>query len=186
MLAAVAFTVLTVAMIVGPIMMLRPSPRQKQITQLRSLAAQRGLRVQMLDNPVKSAPSTRPGAKAKAVAAYCMQLQIDADSPLNEQRWMLVRAPFAHDIHLGKIWDWANPSDTAPIAEEPLLAYLQQLPETVLALRQDGKGLSLLWSEAVPPGKTLEQAFDTLQRHLTKLAELLYAAVQTVPHSGGN
>lgn len=177
MFLAVIFAVLALAMIVGPLMMLRPSPRQAQLIKLRGIAADRGLRVQMLDNPTARVESDAASSKPEMVAAYGMQLQADADSPLGALRWMLARTAFSHGIHLGGVWDWSVKEKTAPIEEETLLAFLQNLPKSVLAVRQDGDAISILWSERVPQGETLEQAFETLYQSLLQLRALLHASV---------
>ncbi|MBX2857235.1 MAG: hypothetical protein KTR17_01115 [Cellvibrionaceae bacterium] len=178
MLVAGIFVVLAVAMIVGPLMMLRPSPRQTQLIKLRRLAVDKGLRVQMLDRPVAGGESLSTQSKPEMVAAYCMQLQMASDSPLSDWRWMLVRTAFAHDIHLGGVWDWSEKQQAPAIDQQSLLVFLQSLPESVLAVRQDGEGIAVLWSERVPREQSPEQAVEVLNRALLQLAALLQAAAK--------
>ena len=80
---------LAFAMMVGPILLVQPSRRDRKVAGMRAKASQLGLRVSLQklgeDN----------------LAVYELPWSRTDQRPLMGVEWMLERKPYAHDIHLG-------------------------------------------------------------------------------------
>lgn len=102
---------LAVAMVVGPIMLLRPSSRDRRLTALRQSATQMGLSVRMASYELQG--------KTHPIAVY----QLNSDLPAHTRGWLLLKRGYDHDLHFYREWDWQPLSvrqrapDPAPVAQ---------------------------------------------------------------------
>ena len=141
----------TVALVVGPIMLMRPTAGQQKLARLRSRALELDLRVHMMPLP-ESVEGRRQ------CAAYCLPWSTDDG---DAAPWLLVRGQYDHDIHFSGHWQWSD-DQTAPQRWHGLLMpRLAELPESVVAVGNGPQGLCVYWRERGP------------ERQLERLAEWL-------------
>src|SRR6478752_5483602 len=126
---SVGFVVLIIVvliLIIGPVMMLRPDPIQKNKETLRMKAREKGIHFSMRNLPQQNTDHEKPDP----VPVYFF-------APIKPQftnDWMLLRATYEHDIHFLKVWAWQNDTQ-ATVAEQAILKqYLPQLPDSVRAV----------------------------------------------------
>ncbi|MDO3386397.1 hypothetical protein QWI17_11160 [Gilvimarinus sp. SDUM040013] len=151
----VIILLLVVAMVVGPVAMLRPSPAQKKRDALRLRARQLGVAVH-LRLPPSAATATE---KASHMAAYCIHHK-------GVGCWQLVRASFAHEIHLNEWWQFqaAKPGQAV---RNFLSQTIDELPRGVVAVTAQGQEVAVYWKEWGEAGNV-----DQLTGFLQKLAQV--------------
>jgi hypothetical protein len=134
--SVVIILLLVFAMMVGPIMMLKPSRRQQQLAKLRQEAAQLGLSVEL---------ETLAG---RSLAAYTMAWPREAQQKFSGEGWALDKLAYEHGIHFDGRWQWRD-SRTAPAAlHDGLREALRSLPASVQAVEATQIGLRSVWTEA--------------------------------------
>ncbi|GAA5317228.1 MAG: hypothetical protein AseanaTS_24320 [Candidatus Pelagadaptatus aseana] len=130
------------ALILGPIMLMQPTPAQRRETRLRNAALKRGLRVHY--QPIPKGSDHNSGSRKQAVT-YCL--------PWHEQDdirnvWVLIKKSFVHDLHVFGDWDWLQSPSHMP---EGFVTELEQgvncLPGNVYALCSGPQGLCCFWNE---------------------------------------
>src|SRR6188768_2123725 len=126
---SVGFIVLIIVvliLIIGPVMMLRPDPTQKNKEALRLQARAKGIHFSMRNLPQQATEQEKPAP----VPVYFF-------APVKPQftnDWLLLRASYEHDIHFLGVWAWQNDIQ-ATVAEQAILKqYLPQLPDSVRAV----------------------------------------------------
>lgn len=160
--AAILLILGAVALVLGPVMMFRPSPRDRQLAALRGHANRQGIRVALAAGGI---------AELKGSARYAMPW---AHKLLKAQRWSLVRKSYQHGLHLAGYWAWQG--DAAPAPLIPLLeGFVARLPDSVVALSAGPEGLSVNWRE--------QGGLAVLQSLLSDLAELQQQLHQTESRS---
>lgn len=131
--------VLAVALVVGPAMMIRPSPAQKNQTRLRAIALGKGIRITVRNLPQQSAESEKPAP----VSVYFI-------APANHQLdddWFLLRTSYTHDIHFLDSWAWQGNLRATAAEQAVLKKYLPLLPESVRGVSVGSKGVCVYWQE---------------------------------------
>lgn len=131
----VIVVLLVVAMIVGPLAMMRPTPAQKRRDSLRLAARELGLGVGFKRLPARATDTAEP----ESVPVYSLQVK-------GGSHWLLVRSDYAHEMHLLQWWQPVG----AP-APEAVTAYLREflpkLPSDVAALGGQSSQLQVFWKE---------------------------------------
>lgn len=150
-----------VAMVVGPVMLLQPSPQDRRQAQLRARARDLGLVVRLETLPVQATDLGAP----ERLPVYRLPAQ-PSGAGSQCQPWQLVRAVYSHETHFLGDWRWQGQGRPENGVLETLERYLPSLPESVLALGGDRRGWYLVWTEE--GGVTL----------LERLAEQLQAIKQ--------
>jgi len=131
----VLIILLVVAMLVGPIMMLKPSGRQRQLAALRQEAAQMGLSVEL------------ETLKGRNLAAYQAPWPREDGQKFKGEGWALDRAEYEHEIHFDGRWQWRD-SKAAPASLHELLHQaLRSLPANVHTVEATRLGLRCAWTE---------------------------------------
>lgn len=125
---------LVLCMLVGPILFLKPSPRQQHLVKLRALAPKFGLKIHM----------AQLGGEERAV--------YQLPWPVGNMRfagpdWVLERKPYIHEIHLCQYWYWVDHRSPEPEVSQILTQQLPLLPESINGVAADRKGLSCYWDE---------------------------------------
>lgn len=152
--SVVLFIGLVFCMMVGPILMFKPSRRQHRITRLRALAQHNGLRIRI------------GKLRDESVAVYARAWQrrpedgIDAASPFAQ--WALWRKDYSHDLHWSQYWEWRSKRAALPELKAMLQPHLAHLPPSVLALEADAGGVGCYWLESEGEA-TLNQLTETLK-----------------------
>lgn len=150
------------ALALGPVMMFKPSPRDRQLASLRGHANRQGIWVALATGGI---------VELKGSARYAMPW---AHKQLKAQRWSLVRKSYTHGLHLADYWAWDG--EAAPAVLIPLLEpFVASLPESVVALSAGPEGLSVNWRE--------HGDVALLQSLLSKLAGLQQQLYQTLSRS---
>lgn len=126
---------LVFAMMVGPILLVQPSRRDRRIAALRAKAADLGLKVSMqsLERGVTPVYERRWPSLEK--------------SKRTNVEWTLERQTYSHGIHFADWWQWLGqgrpPSAALPVLE----GRLAKLPESVSNVESTPLGLRCYWSE---------------------------------------
>jgi hypothetical protein len=130
---------IAVALVVGPAMMMRPSPAQKNKARLRAIALAKNIRVTVRNLPQQPAESEKPSP----VPVYFIaptDHQLDND-------WFLLRASYTHEIHFLDFWVWQGDLRANEAEQTILRKYLPVLPESVRGVSVGSKGICVYWHE---------------------------------------
>lgn len=149
--------IVTFAVVLGPISMLRPSPEQKRKEQLRLYASKRGARFGMRRLPKLKTDMDQ----AAAMPVYYLPPSTKTqDIP----EWILMRTSYVHESNFFLEWDWQTDVRPSAAACDLLKVYLPQLPASVSAISRGNLGVCVFWQE-----KESLETLDTLIAMLTRL-----------------
>ncbi len=127
-------------LMVGPVMWLRPSPRQRRIVPLRNAANKAGVRVALEKPPLHGTNTAMP--------AYRWYFPAEAPGP----RFVLVRDSEASQVLKPYLGDWRwriEPLRPLPsVARETLESLLSRLPQDALVVESSETALTLWWWES--------------------------------------
>ncbi|MBD3896310.1 preprotein translocase subunit YajC [Halomonas sp. ML-15] len=147
-----------VALIVSPVMWLKPSPKQKRVMRLRAHAAKAGVRVKLAAPPLHAA--------GKLMPSYRWGYPKERPGP----RFVAVRETAASNVLKSVChgWRWRiEPLRPLPEAiHRRLEALLTRLPQDALVLESDEHGLTLWWYESQGP-----ERFDSYLGDLAALRD---------------
>ena len=163
----VIIIVVVVAMMVGPIFMMKPSGRDAREAKQRDKARELGLSVCL-----NKLPSEIGLQQANTYAIYSLawpakKLKNDESVP----RWTLEQKKYEHDIHFKGRWDWFDGRKAPEKDHAALLGFLNGVPVGIVALSSNQAGLSVYWDESLYEG-TPEQTVNVIY---TKLYDLMGA-----------
>ncbi|WP_346839886.1 hypothetical protein [Microbulbifer sp. SAOS-129_SWC] len=127
---------LAVVLVVGPVMWLKPSSRDRRLADLRQRAARAGMSVQM--QPL-------PAALGEGSAAVYTQRW--RDRRRLQLGWSLELQRMEHEMHFAGRWDWSGGRSAPEPAWEPLRELLAQLPRDACAVVASDSGLGVQWHE---------------------------------------
>jgi hypothetical protein len=130
-----------VALVLGPIAMLRPKPGQKRKEQLRLRAAGLGVRFGMRRLPALKTDMEAPALMSVYFLPPPVALQSAPD-------WVLMRTGYEHEGNFYKEWDWQGPVRPPHTIKDKLALLLPGLPCSVPALIQGKSGTCIFWREA--------------------------------------
>ncbi|HEY7774848.1 MAG TPA: hypothetical protein VIC26_16815 [Marinagarivorans sp.] len=123
--------VLVIAMMVGPVMLMKPTRAQKHLALLRKQAQTLGLKVGASD--VK-------GEGGQLCWFYWLPLNTDnGPAPV-----VLERQKYEHGLHIAKYWLVKGRTPTEPQLWESFLA---KLPDSVYAVELNDHALGVHWNE---------------------------------------
>lgn len=151
---------LALAMMIGPIMIMQPSQRQRRLARLRELALERGLKVRTLNMPQGAVRAGEP------VTLYCLPL---SNQKPQKDAWLLVRQPFSHGAHFQQDWDWADDRQAPASWQDTLRKALPELPVSIIAIEAGAHSLGVAWLESAGE-KSPEEAVAELSDWLRQLA----------------
>lgn len=150
-LLSIILILLVVAMVIGPVMMFKPSGRDRYLANIRQQAATLGLRVKLMSD-----------IESNKVAAY--SLLFPSKKNLPRKNWVLLKNSFEHEVHFYKEWDWAKGSSKA---DEPMQSdlseFVSQLPDCVSGVEVASQSLSLYWNEKDWTVNELKAQLDKLK-----------------------
>ncbi len=153
--------VFAMVMIVGPVMMLRPTPGISQVAALRAYANKRGITVRL--------PRRDPDAADAKGAFYCRPLSKAIRRPGMVNAWGLEKKSYHHDIHFHGHWDWADDGRPDAAVAAQLRQVVEELPQGVSAVEFNVSGAGLLWDEfcrGVSQEAAVDQIYDCLGKIL--------------------
>ena len=125
---------LVLCMAVGPVFLMQPTRRQRQVAGFRAQAAQRGLSVRIT------------GYEDRSVAAYEMPWPGNTGRKYNQSAFSLTRKPYEHGLHIAEFRE-VRPPQLRNGLEDAMGAFLAQLPESVVGVTVSSHGLALQWLE---------------------------------------
>lgn len=120
---------------IGPILMLKPSPRQRAVAQLRQQALGLGLKVGIVSLGKDLTP------------VYRWEWPKSNKTQYGDTAWRLERKSYQHDIHLADYWYWSDSERPSQAVIDVIEQALLTVPERVKAVSADGRGLGCFWSE---------------------------------------
>jgi len=129
----------SVALIVGPIMMMQPNSAQRYQEALRSRAYQAGLRVRVQTLPQQSTDLEAP----LPMPVYYLPRGPEWEAG----DWLLLRAAYAHEAHFHDDWVWQGTGRPDARELQWLDKGLPQLPPSVKALGGSAMGVGCYWTE---------------------------------------
>ncbi len=121
-----------IALVLGPVLLLQPSQRQRRVIALRNHALTLGLRVHFMP------------LNGEQVTAYCLPWLSDKD---DRSLWLLIRKNYAHELHFQQCWHWSGDATASESWCLRLKDVLAQLPEGVDAVGNGPQGLAFYWRE---------------------------------------
>lgn len=159
---AMLVIVLVVALMLGPILWLKPSARDSRLASLRQRAAQNGLTVQMQPLPAALGEGS--------AAVYFAHWQ----NPHRLQTgWRLELRSMCHEMYFAGKWDWYREQPAPAAAWDTLRRLLQQLPGDATAVDCSDIGLGIQWREA-----SGDDGFNILQRTLSAFSPLVEQSIR--------
>ena len=144
-------------LIIGPILVLLPSPRQREQMGLRRIAMAGGISVSLsaIDDPDPDLKKyTSALGKPLQPVIKCIAYQLRRKRSDDWRRtphiyWKLVKGPGQRDKQLPPEWCWRD-TDLAKLPATlhmTLIAKLSDLPADVIAVEESGYFVSLYWRE---------------------------------------
>jgi hypothetical protein len=131
--------IVAVALVVGPVTMMRPNPAQKNKENMRTMARKRGAHFSMRNLPRQADEQEQP----IAIPVYFLPPEASQLSP----SWMLVRTNYEHEINLLGWWAWSGEPRATSAELSVLEAQLLALPESVKAVSSGNGGICVYWEE---------------------------------------
>ena len=136
MWVTVVAVVFVVAMLVGPIMLMQPSPQQRRLAKIRTMASKKGLHVRLGRNPASGEP--------KELAVYSL---FETNKRLSYKPWCLARQSLEHEINFLEDWDWVSGNHAPDNIHQRIKQWLPKLPAPIRAIRVSEQSVSLYWTE---------------------------------------
>lgn len=149
--------IVAIALVVGPISMLRPNPTQKRKEGLRLHAASQGVRFSMRRLPELKTDTDQ----AALMPVYYLAPQAQSRAATV---WLLMRTSYAHEGNFYQEWDWHGAQRPSEAVTDLLKKYLPKLPSSVFAITNESLGTCVFWSE-----KEGEETLDMLIEMLNNL-----------------
>lgn len=132
--------IVTVALILGPLAMLKPNPAQKRREDMRMQAHQLGLRFMMHSLPKLSTDMESP----TPMPVYYLPPKTLGEDPRD---WTLIRTAYEHDGNLYRDWDWQGAGRPSTQVQNILKSHLPNLPQGVRAIIEGHQGVCIYWDE---------------------------------------
>lgn len=160
----VVMIVIVVAMMVGPIFMMRPSGRSKREAKQRDKAIELGLSVYL-----SRLPSEVNIQNADTYAIYSLPWpEKKLKNNDNVPKWTLEQKQYEHDIHFKGRWDWFGGCKAPGESQALLFDFLESAPLGMVGLASTPAGLGVYWDESLYEG-TPEQAVNNIYKKLYDL-----------------
>lgn len=132
---AVIIMALALAMVIGPVLFMQPTKRQRRLAHLRAQATAMGLSVQM------------EKIKDETYGVYQKSWPLTGKERRKLQPWRAERMPYAHGLHLAQYWQVNNPQALTPVLREQLDSALAKVPPGVVAVEVSAAGARCFWNE---------------------------------------
>ena len=147
--------VLSVALVVGPIMMFRPSKKDQRLAALRQSAALKGIQVRIapLDH-------LRPLHTEHAVTIYSLPIKPTHGDQYSA--FVLTQQAFDHEMHFSGYWDWQSREVVAHCQwHAELKAFVDSLDSSVVGVELTKHSVGVWWIEK---HLTIEEIKQLLQQ----------------------
>ncbi|WP_421863876.1 hypothetical protein [Motiliproteus sp.] len=150
--------------IIGSMMWMKPSPRQRMQADLRQQAMRLGFQVQISRLTLPRALGEAFGEERNCVAYRLPRLARQQAKP---PEWQIFRLESHANVGLPQGWSWAKGEGYQSEAElARITALIIALPETVYGIESTPVSVSIYWDEFGTP-ETIEQLKQQLEPLLT-------------------
>ena len=122
-----------IALMIGPLMMLQPNKRQQELTALRQMAAQRGIRIHL----------NKANGKHQSVAVYSLPWT----TAVKTDYFCLIKQQFTHDLHFSGYWHWEGNGRPPSHWLVPLKNILELLSPDIVGMEVSEDSLGVFWLE---------------------------------------
>lgn len=169
------------SLLLGPIMMMRPSQGDAKRSRLRILALSKGLKVTLKQRPKGTSRDLLPVYFMPWPHAMLKKYSDSID-------WTICKENFEHEIHFHGDWNVLTienyssstklSSNKAERGKPPALwhnaikEFLDKDMQGNIALMSSHAGLGVFWDEKLH-GRSEEEAIDSVWQHLSSLAKAL-------------
>ena len=165
--------VLAVAMVVGPIMMVQPTPGMSRIAKIRTAASQIGLTVR-LDTSKSNSTASAAVRQTPVVYSLPHSKALRDRGPIAQ--WVLERKTYAHELHFHGQWDWRGAGRADTRQYPVLVALVEALSDDLSSIECNAGGLGCQWNEACH-GKSAADAVGEVRDLLALMADKLERAL---------
>ncbi len=153
----VVMIVAILGIVIGPIMWVVPSNRDKRIAKLRNYAAEQGARVRLVAK--RSLPGIAEDKDSSPnLVRYSINWTLDKseDDERNKSNltskpenspWRLQAGRIEHESHFSGAWQWAKDLVADQKWHSALRANLDRLPSDVIAIENTPYDLAIYWQE---------------------------------------
>jgi hypothetical protein len=132
--------ILVVAVIVAPIIALKPRGKQSRIEKMRLLARTKGALYSLRRLP----PLKTDMEESAVLPVYTIA---PSEKMMVMDEWILRRTEYSHDVNFFKEWDWANEHRPPQAVQDFLLKGLVNLPASVVGFSAGHTGVAVFWTE---------------------------------------
>lgn len=140
--------VLIVMSLIGSMLWVMPSPRQRYQADLRMRARKAGIQVQLARLELPRAKGETEGETLSVPAYRFLRQNLDRQEKENWQRWEVLRLETLNQEGLPAGWSWRDEHMALQgSALATVHALLEQLPDDVLAVESTPLHLTLFWQE---------------------------------------
>ncbi|GAA5444805.1 hypothetical protein Misp06_02995 [Microbulbifer sp. NBRC 101763] len=153
-----------IALVLGPVMWLKPNQRDSRLADLRGRAAQKGITVQIQALP--------PALDKGTAAVYYYRWN---DRKRLQIGWTLQRQRVEHELNFAGSWDWSNGRAAPKAAWKYLHKLLDAIPSGSYAVIATDIGLGVQWSE-----NGGDKAFEKLSTSLAEYTPHIEEAIRKV------
>lgn len=154
---AAIIIVLVIAMVIGPVMLMRPSKRDQYLARLRAKAREYGMQV--------SASRVKDDSGAPCWFYWCALGSEDESQKVRHEPFLLERKGYSHDLHIAEYYEMTK-GHSVPEGGAVLIA---SFPESVQGIELNRHALGVHWSE-----RGGEEALASIADTLTQLLRLLH------------
>ncbi|ODS24650.1 hypothetical protein AB835_02680 [Candidatus Endobugula sertula] len=127
----------TIALIVGPVMLFKPSGRDYQLAALRQQAAEKGIRVRLVQSQVRGEEET--------LAVYSVPF---VQASPDRAEWLLLKRGLVHEIHFYREWDWDNKKNIPPPQQQKAIkAIIEHVNDNIVGLELTSSSVGVWWKE---------------------------------------
>lgn len=143
-----AIIVLIMLSLIGSMMWVMPSPRQRFQSQLRLEARKLGFQVQLSRLEIPRAKGEMESEVINIPAYRMLRGKLDRSAKEQWVEWMVARVDAMAADGLPQGWSWAKGERSLnPVKLNALSDWLNQLPEEVVAVESTAIHLTLYWRE---------------------------------------
>ncbi len=163
--------ILAVALVIGPVSMLRPKPAQRHKEMLRMTAAGQGVRFGLRTLPKLKTAAEDPSPTPVYYLSPTVKMQ-------SLPTWTLMRTDYEHEGNFYQEWDFEGEYRPGATICGFLKDILPTMPASVAAISQGKAGTCVFWNE--------KGDLETLDALVTMLKDLHNAVVTeiTAQHPG--
>ena len=136
----IALMIFVLALVIGPLAMLKPKPAQRQKEQLRLKARELGLHFAMMRLPQLKTAQEKPDV--------CPVYFLPPSAALAEAKgWILLRTAYEHESNFYQEWDWHESHKPSENVMCILRSHMAKLPLSIKAISAGSLGVCVFWQE---------------------------------------